>query len=442
MNSNQTNNIPSQIPPTLTNTEPSTSKNMTYSQKLLTDKIIKKDQAIIINALPDVQFKQYLIALGLIINPTTIISASRISQQRICVFFNSKENAQQLIKNHKTLKIQNQTTAIRSYITPTHRLLIWAMPVIPHQMIIDKLQQYGAEPTSGMYNVSAGLHEAGFNHITSFRRFIFVKENHPILPESIDITYDNEIHKIFITKDDTKCNKCLKYGHETQNCRSNIDNQNDMELDMPVSSNIMEQEEQDLLHKKRQRSSTNTSQDSDPEPVKKPYEKPENSQTMTEKEITLLQGPNTQPETTQILITETPISLTNTQNNTDSVTIDASSSEDDTESEITQEVQKINNTTPIIAAKSITYIEELKHPMELEPDKFIITFEELEKLLKDSHGVKNISQIIQKYNPDNLIHTLDLLYDILNNPQTKAVFTRLKKKIKNARNTAIAISDV
>lgn len=431
MNSNKTNNIPSQIPPTLINTEPSTSKNMTYSQKLLTDKIIKKDQAIIINALPDVQFKQYLIALGSIINPTTIISASRISQQRICVFFNTKENALQLIKNHKTLRIQNQTTAIRSYITPTHRLLIWAMPVIPHQMIIDKLKQHGAEPTSDMYNVSAGLNETGFSHIKSFRRFIFVKENHPTLPESIDITYDNEIHKVFITTDDTKCNKCQKYGHETQNCRSNIENQNYMEQDIPAASN-MEQEEQDL-HKKRQRSSTNNSQDSDPEPIKKPYQNPENSQSLTEKENTLQQGQNTQPELTQIIIPETPIAITNTQDNADSVTIDSSSSEDDTESDITQESQKISNTMPIIATKSITYIQELKHPMELEPDKFIISFEELEKLLKESHGVKNISKIIQKYNPDNLIHTIDLLYDILNNPQTKAVFTKLKKKIRNSK---------
>lgn len=445
MNTNTINyNQLSQIPATLTPQPISTTKT-TYSQKLLTEKNMKKDQAIIINSLPDVPFKQYLIALGSIINPNTIISASRISQQRICVFLNTRENAENLIKNHKSIKVENQITSIRSYITPTHRLLIWAMPLIPHQIIVNKLKQYGAEPTSEMYNVSAGINETGYNHITSFRRFIFVRENHPNLPESIEIPYEDEIYRVSITTDDTKCNKCKKYGHETENCRSIINNyqinttntnqnkniEKNMEKDVIDPSNTMEEDEQDIT-KKRQRSATNSSQDSEPETIKKPCQLTQNTTNIIEKEAITQQEQLTPIETIHTQFEQT----SSTQSIPIPITIDESSSEDEIETTINQDTQETDPKTPTSIAKkdgNKSYIEELKIPMELEPEQYILNYEQLKKLLHDSHGVKNISHAIKKYDPDNLIHTINLLYDILKNPHTKTVFTKLKTKIINSK---------
>ncbi|XP_044740071.1 conserved oligomeric Golgi complex subunit 8-like [Chrysoperla carnea] len=73
----------------------------------------------------------------------------------------------------------------------------------------------------------------------------------------------------------------------------------------------------------------------------------------------------------------------------------------------------------------------LKAPMEKEPEKYIINFNTLNNILIESSGIKDISHIIKKYqiNADDLSHTINSLYPLLDNPHAKTTFTKLIKKI-------------
>lgn len=442
-NNNQNITIPSSQP---TQTQESASQQPTYSQKLL---LIKKEQAIIINPLPDIPFKEYLIALGTIIDPQTILSASRISHQRICVFLNSKENAEKLLNAHKTLKVQNQITTIRSYVTPTHRLMVWCMPMIPHDAIINQLKRYGAEPTSAMYNLSAGINQPGFNHITSFRRFIFVRDNHPQIPEAIDVTHENEIHKVFITVDDTKCAQCNKYGHESQNCRTIIHT-------MHTATIIPNEIEQSVSHTPEitlDRQTQLQTQTEITNTIDEPTQ-PNNTPSTENPDTTQLSflTPELQPKViiSKEFIVPPHIYEAKKRARPSSSSLDTddrddreSNSEPDLSQKKSIEQDHKKNKKNKQSEKSETkntlldLIQPLKIHMEKNPSNFILNFNQLKTFIGDTRGNAKMKDIIPKYadDPDHIIHMLETLYEILPDPYSKAGFSKLITKIKNTQKT-------
>lgn len=64
--------------------------------------ISKKDQAIVIDINVSFTHKDYIIAIGKLVQPSNILFASRISKERICIFLSSKALVDNLIEKHPT----------------------------------------------------------------------------------------------------------------------------------------------------------------------------------------------------------------------------------------------------------------------------------------------------------------------------------------------------
>lgn len=183
----------------------------------------KKDQAIIIDALENVQIKDYAQALGRVIEPSQIRFLSRISNNRICIYVSSKSIADDIIDNKKYVIIQNQKLTIRPLISRNKRIIISNVcPIIPHTEIERKLQEIHITPMSPISFLRAGVNETGYNHILSFRRQVYVTpEDFTRLPEKISIDFEGTNYWIYFSSDTMTCFVCKKDGHVASKCPDN-----------------------------------------------------------------------------------------------------------------------------------------------------------------------------------------------------------------------------
>ncbi|KAH0556651.1 hypothetical protein KQX54_001220 [Cotesia glomerata] len=90
-----------------------------YTQALLTENVLFKEQAIILDSVDGVQIHEYAVASGSKIGPENIRHLSRIANNRICIYLSTKEVADNLIENHKTVKNSNSYRD-KQHHKPTH----------------------------------------------------------------------------------------------------------------------------------------------------------------------------------------------------------------------------------------------------------------------------------------------------------------------------------
>src|SRR5699024_3520613 len=88
-----------------------------------TRKYPKREQAIVLDV-ADLHLFDYVIADGSIIGPKNIVSASKIANNRICIYLTNVETVNQLVKQHQHIEVQDQIVKIRRYIAPYKRILI------------------------------------------------------------------------------------------------------------------------------------------------------------------------------------------------------------------------------------------------------------------------------------------------------------------------------
>ena len=152
---------------------------------------------------------------------------SKISGNRVCIYLNSKNIVDKLVSG-KIIVNQNIISA-RPYIEKNKRVVISNVsPHIPHNVIIQSLALKGITVVSQMHHIKASSSKAGRAHIMSFRRQIYIKEEDvPLLPESLQITYDESTHWIFLSTESANCFLCKQSGHIAKVCPSaQTENQN------------------------------------------------------------------------------------------------------------------------------------------------------------------------------------------------------------------------
>lgn len=197
---------------------------MTFAQKMqqsFSPNPPNKNTALIITQIPNIYVKDHILALGNVINPQKITHADKLSLNRICVYLRNENDLTSLLSSHKTINVNGQITPIRSYISTTHRLNIWALPVISNNIIVHELQKLG-QPTSDIYAQNFGITAENFQHIQSFRKFIFIEEEYPKIPEFITVTFQGEQYKIYFAVDATRCSSCQKFGHTLDKCNKHV----------------------------------------------------------------------------------------------------------------------------------------------------------------------------------------------------------------------------
>lgn len=167
----------------------------------------KKDQAITMNATENATTKDYVLATGEIIKPINIIFASKIANNRICIYLKNEELVDELIQFHPKIKINNNNIEIRRYITPAQRIIISNLcPSIPHNTIETAMKSYGLKLVSPINFFRVGMQEEGYNHILSFRRQVYITKNaDSTVPNSLLIEDAETSYRIFLTEDIIYC---------------------------------------------------------------------------------------------------------------------------------------------------------------------------------------------------------------------------------------------
>jgi len=92
-------------------------------------------------------------------------------------------------------------------------------PNIPHEAIEHEFNKLNIVLRSNISFLRAGIQDANFSHILSFRPQLFIShEDVEKLPSSILINYDDTNYRIFILDDSLTCFLCKTQGHIASNC--------------------------------------------------------------------------------------------------------------------------------------------------------------------------------------------------------------------------------
>lgn len=91
--------------------------------------IPKMDQALLIDIDDNVPHKDYIIAIGNLVQPSNILFASRISKGRLCIFLSSRSLVNNLIDNHPIITVQQQQFKLRKFFNPNKRIILSNVPI-------------------------------------------------------------------------------------------------------------------------------------------------------------------------------------------------------------------------------------------------------------------------------------------------------------------------
>ena len=148
---------------------------------------------------------------------------SKISHSRVCLYLNSQECVNNLIETHKRIQINSFSLEIRPLIANTNRIIISNVhPVIPNSLIENKLSECNITPKSQILYVRAGYNEAGFTHILSFRRQMYIDINDiNKLPGSLQVEYEGTSYWLYLSSEKLTCFVCREEAHLAKHCKNN-----------------------------------------------------------------------------------------------------------------------------------------------------------------------------------------------------------------------------
>ena len=179
-----------------------------------------RDQALVFNSIDGIPQRDYILAIGKIISPKNIVFVSRISNNRFCIFLSSKQILDLLLESTQYITINDQQIPIRRLINPSKRIVISNVcPSIPNHVILDALKNINITPVSEIAYLKAGINIEGYEHILSFRRQIYIKnEDLPNLPGSLPLLHNETEFRVFFTDDRITCFLCKSSGHNSNTC--------------------------------------------------------------------------------------------------------------------------------------------------------------------------------------------------------------------------------
>ena len=137
--------------------------------------------------------REHAVAIAQLIGPQNILDIYKISQGRVCLYFISQDIADKLVNTYKKVNVNTHTLDIKPLPSQSKRVILSnVLPVIPNSAIENKLAEHTIVPTSQMTRIRAGINEAGFTLILSFRRQMYLNpDDVHKLPEAIQIIQDD-----------------------------------------------------------------------------------------------------------------------------------------------------------------------------------------------------------------------------------------------------------
>lgn len=205
-----------------------TSQVRSYSQAAKhtpVDTFPEREQAIILSVVEDLKLVDYVTTVGKIIGPKNVIFASKISNNRVCIYLANTNLVDFIVSNHSITTISNKEVHIRRLVTPAKRVIFSNVsPNIPHYLLEAAIHNLGFQKASPVSFLRASLPTEEFGHVLSFRRQIYVHPDDTIaLPSSIVINHKDLSFRIFLSYDELICFACKQVGHIANNCPNKID---------------------------------------------------------------------------------------------------------------------------------------------------------------------------------------------------------------------------
>lgn len=186
-------------------------------------KFPERNQAIILDSIDNTQKNDYIIGVGTLVEPTNVIFASRISNNRICIYLSSKEIVDKFMTKYGGITLNDKFIQARRLVSPAKRVILSNVsPSIPHNILEQELKRFGLQIVSPITFINAGVNLAEYRHILSFRRQVYVNlESIDKLPDSLVITCNKNTFRIFVSTDQIKCFVCKTVGHTASKCPTN-----------------------------------------------------------------------------------------------------------------------------------------------------------------------------------------------------------------------------
>ncbi|KAJ8681398.1 hypothetical protein QAD02_017185 [Eretmocerus hayati] len=208
---------------------------------------------IVMDAVEGLTIREYALAIGGLIGPANMVSISRISGGRICVYLNSIETTEILINRYKNVNINSHTIDIRPLNAKSKRILISNVHTsIPNTELEKIFAQFGIVPKSQITKLKTGLHDVGYTHLLSHRRQVYIDpSDEEKLPNSFQLKHEDVTYWIYFSTEKLICYLCKEEGHPARHCRStNADNQDDSASAPEMGTNIQESAEQSTFDRK------------------------------------------------------------------------------------------------------------------------------------------------------------------------------------------------
>lgn len=408
-------------------------------------KLQTREEAIILNAIHDLEFFDYIEAIGQIVQPENIVDASKISNERICIYLKNKTLVNQLIARHPIIKIKNHNVAIRKLINPAKKLIISGVqPIISKINLQNKLESLKIKITSQITDIRIVAPNPKYQHIKSFKKMVFIEPDDEVnVPSSTTIEAEGETYRIFFQIDDNKCYKCKKIGHAAAQCPSDMQitmrgqNAQNIRPTNPINdatstsqiplppTDLITQAPTSLTETLESNNTQNLPQISSNE-----MEISENKDRTQKRRISSDTSDESSPDTP---INNTPLinpPLEDTQiEHLPTNKPKANIATDPKKIKIDGQINEpLENNAPEDSNKDL---EILQPVMEADPALQVISYETLKQFI-DANKVSNKSELIvtpYTNDLDGLVHLLETLHPTLTSPVMKRKFSHLIKKL-------------
>lgn len=162
----------------------------------------KKEQAVLFNAVKNTKITDYVF-VGKILSLKALIAALQISNNKICIYLDSKSTINKFInKKDNTLISDVHIPACKLVATTNSNV----HPCISDSLLMEVLNEYNLKSAS-IQNLYLCLNNTDdYAHLLSFRHFMYIYNLQQLaFPNSILITHENENYRIFISHDQICC---------------------------------------------------------------------------------------------------------------------------------------------------------------------------------------------------------------------------------------------
>lgn len=374
----------------------------------------KRDQAIVLNAIEELKLNDYVTRIGNIISPRSILFASRISNNRICIYLSETKHVDHIIQNFSTVEINSHIVTIRRLITPARRIILSNVsPCIPHELLESTIKTMGFTLMSPMSFLKAGITGEEYSHILSFRRQVYIQpDEEKILPPSLVVKFEGTSFRIFLTYDEMTCFACKQQGHIASQCpntpqqTSAITQESTTEVTQQGSLNQTE----NLLDLSNVNTLTSyTTQQKRPAPSTidtTPLDDLDSELSTSQKHV-LMPPP-----------TDTVFTLVQRKN---------------------KKPKKSHSLENLAVLNVREQISPVKTVIEEASPKFVLNFEQLSAFMENVHGTSDPLSIAHQYTEDipALIDMLHRLYPYLSQRNIKYRFTKIKTKLQKCMNLEV-----